>query len=193
MKTSLLKLAGGLLVASAFSVSALALPITGEIHIDATGGSTVALNFVNNTVKFSPTSPANFNAKVSFVDGDYAAPSLIGDLAKYSDFNYGASPGAIAPITIWSVPGLASFVLNDVTSITEIPGVGLLLEGSGIAYLKGYDPTPGDWSFSANRSKTKFTFASTTTPESVPDTGATAALLVLGFVGVRAFRPRAIA
>ena len=181
MKTSLLKVAGALLGALALNTVALALPISGQIHIDATGGSTVALNFAANTVNFSPSAPST-NAKVSFADGTYTG--FLGSLVTYHDFNYGAAPGAVAPITIWNLGGSAHFVLNWISSITEIPGVGLLLEGSGMAYETGYSPTAGDWSFSANKSKTKFTFASTTNVIPVPESGMSAVLLGLGLVGV---------
>jgi hypothetical protein len=59
----------------------------------------------------------------------------------------------------------------------------LNLEGQGVAYETGYDPTPGSWSITDTGRSATVTFGFSAT---VPDAGATALLVGLGLVGIAA-------
>ena len=154
--------------------------IAGNITIGAIG-STVVVNQGANTVTFNPAAPAN-NAQVTFVNGDYSALS-VGSSVVYSNFNYNGNP---TNQLIWTHAN-ATFTLTNFTLINE-PGTGVYLEGTGIATLDGFDPTPGFWSFSASQAapNSVFTFSSTNISPipGVPDSGTTALLLGVGLMGL---------
>jgi len=177
MKLSVLKFAGAALAASALTTLTYALPsINGRIDIGAFG-TTVAVNQAANTVDFTNNGT---NAVVANATGDYAVytPPVV-TLASYKDFAY---DGTGLPQTIWELVADTStyFSLGSITSVIESLD-GIVLQGLGVAYLTGFEPTPGLWSFSAdiNTGGTLFTFSSTTQvpPPSVPDSGTTVALL----------------
>lgn len=179
MKTSLINIAGALLLAFSVSNIAKADPITGEIDI-AQSGSQAVIDFTANTVSFLPSAPG-LNATVSYTAGSYNSPTdLLGSAVSYSDFTY--SP-FVGPETIWQISGSTYFILSGITSVNEVGG--LVLHGTGTAYLSGFDATVGSWSFSANNTGTRFAFSSTNT-FSVPDGGTTALLVGLGLVGMGA-------
>ena len=172
-----LKLAGALLLAFAVSNVVKAIPIVGEIDVDAYGSQAI-INFTANTVTFSP---ASANAKVSFTAGSYTLPNRLGDTATYLGFSY---DGTGLPQTVWTIDSTTSFVLSSIASVVESTS-GLTLTGAGTAYLTGYDATVGIWSFGANKTGTRFAFSSTAI---VPDGGTTALLLGLGLLGMGLIR-----
>ncbi len=83
---------------------------------------------------------------------------------------------------------MAGFTLTNYTTIDETVGGGVTLQGTGTATLTGFDPTPGFWSFSADRASNTalFSFSSTNISPipGVPDSGATAAMLGAALVGL---------
>lgn len=174
----LLKLAGLL---AAFSVAAYAAPIAGNITIGALG-STVVINQAANTVSFVPASPA-INSIVTYVDGDYTSIPLVTPVV-YENFSYALGPTGQL---IWTIAGIADFTLTSFNLVSE-PGTGVYLEGTGLATLTGFDPTPGFWSFSASQASptSVFTFSSTNISPipGVPDSGTTALLLGVGLMGL---------
>lgn len=181
MKKSLLNLAGAAILALALSTAVKATPINGSIDIGALG-STAAVTFSDipadpfGTVSFTPTSS---NALVTNAVGSYAG--LLGTIGTYSSFNY--SLGAIPAEVIWTINPTTYFVLDNMSVVTVTGDVGLSLWGSGTAYLTGFDPTPGSWTFSAstNTPGATFNFSSTT---NVPDGGTTSLLVALGLVAM---------
>ncbi len=183
-----LTLAGAAL-ALALGTVAQADPINGRIDIGA-NGSTVTIDTTANTVVFNEGAGFGaINAQVTLATGNYSifAPTLGGDTpAIYSDFNY-TTPFAPVGQKIWEINATTYFLLNSINVNTET-GVALGLTGFGTAYLTGFDATPGLWSFSADRNTgaTVFTFSSTTQvpPPSVPEGGATAALLGLSMLSL---------
>lgn len=183
IKKSFVRLVGALLLAFSLGSVAKANPITGEIDI-AQFGAQALIDFGTNTVTFSAPAPNN-NARVSFADGSYASVDPVGTAVSYSNFTY--SP-FVGPTTIWRINSTTYFVLNAITLVAETPGVGLVLQGSGTAFLTGYDPTDGTWSFSASKTGTRFAYSSTDT--SVPDGGTTAALLGVSLLGIYFFNRR---
>ncbi len=180
-----LKLAGAFL-ALALVNAAQAVSINGRIDIGA-NNSTVSINTMTNSVAFTggvvnPVTMQNFNASVTLATGDYSAfaPTFGSQTnANYFNFNY-TTPFAPVGQKIWEVNAGTYFRLNSLTGLGETED-SLSLTGLGTAYLTGKDATPGLWSFSADRNTnaTTFTFSSTTQvpPPSVPESGASIALL----------------
>jgi hypothetical protein len=181
----LTQLFGALAVAAGLLTSAAnAATIQGEINIAAIG--TANIDFTANTVTFSPTYPAT-NAIVGSSTGDFAALAPVLTFGSYKNFTY--DPLSVAN-PIWTFGGV-SFNLLSVTSITEDsvgPERSLVLFGSGVATAAGYDDTVGSWSFSADTTSSKFSWSSTAS--TVPEGGATLALLGLGLVGLEGARRR---
>jgi hypothetical protein len=164
-----IKLILGLALATLLMGQAHAVLINGAIAINLKTGSTVSFDPTSVSFSLGP------NGTVNGATGDYVG--YIGNDATYSDFQY-------APLIsgeVWSIDltPTTSFTLTSV--VGGIDGFGnLSLSGSGIAKMFGKDDTGGIWSFSADQTGI-FNFSSTT---SVPDSGATAALLGLGLLGL---------
>ncbi len=127
--------------------------------------------------------------------GNYSifAPTLTSDTpATYFDFNY-STPFAPSNQRIWEINATTYFTLNSITSVVET-NMAVGLQGFGTAFLTGFDPTPGLWSFSADRSmgQAQFTFSSTTQATlpgdqgspGVPEGGGTAAMLGMSVLGL---------
>lgn len=161
---------------------AQAIPINGSIKISS-DFSHAEVDFVANTVDIVDDSAVvPGNSAVASATGDFSG--LIGAKINYADFTY--SPLTVVnPLWATVALGVASFDLLSITSIIEAPGLGLLLQGSGIAHLAGFTDTPGKWSFSSTTTGSSFDFSSTAT---VPDGGTTAMLLGLGFLGAAGLR-----
>jgi hypothetical protein len=158
--------------------------LSGSIDIGAFG-SNVVIDKTANSVTFVDTNAGwAGNAVVSNATGDLAG--LFGDNALYVDFDY--SPLAVAN-PLWTVlggPPTATFSLLSITFIDEVTP-GLILTGKGTMNLTGFDPTPGNWSFSADTAGGLFTFSSQTVART-PDGGTSIALLgfsLLGLIGAR--------
>lgn len=189
MKLSFLKTAASLLAAAALASSVQALPlIVGEIHL-AANDAIVTIDKTTDFITFTPSvgNTNATNARVSFRAGDYTSVAS-NQLGEYKSFSY-VQPGS-GVVNLWSlVLGSvdASFSLTSITSVDE-SGAGVVLTGIGIAYLDGFDPTPGFWSFSASQASptASFSFSSTNISPipGVPDGGATVVLLGVGLLGV---------
>ena len=181
------------LLATAFTSVSYAIPINGRIDIGAYG-STVGIDFATDMVSFNG-GIGGFNAQVTNSNGDYlAAGAFAGPIStkvNYSNFDYspvGALPSGLLSgnQTVWQIGTLgASFRLETLTYLDEgATGNTLALTGLGTAFLTGYDPTPGLWSFSADRNQgqVQFSFSSTAQVpppgQQVPDGGS--AVLMLG-------------
>ena len=167
-----------------------AVSIVGDIHL-AASNSTAMVNVSTNTVTFNPAAPTD-NAAVSFRNGDWSNIA-VGTLVSYANFTYSplsvSSPLGWAPNTVWRIDADSYFVLNTVTIIEE--GQLLLgLQGLGVAFHDGFDPTPGLWSFSADSSGSAFSFSSTAQvpPPGVPDGGTTVSLLGIALAGLAIVR-----
>ncbi len=157
--------------------------IEGSIDIGALG-SNVLIDKTANTVNFVDTS-AFFPGNALVVNSTGDLTPLLGSFALYSDFTYSPLSGTNPLwLTLAGAP-VASFNLTGITSIDEA-GVGLVLTGYGIMSLTGFDPTPGNWSFSADTVSGVFTFSSQTA--AVPDGGTSVALLGLSLLGLAGAR-----
>jgi hypothetical protein len=90
----------------------------------------------------------------------------------YQDFTFSPS----TPVAALWVAGGFTFDLAS-SSIVSQTATGLVLKGTGTVYGNGFDPTPGTWSFSGDKTGTTFVFSSTTSTEAVPEP---TSLLLLG-------------
>lgn len=160
----------------AMATSALAVPIFGEISIN---NGVDSIDFAANTVEIT-----NNNGIVISTLGDFSGIAT-GTTASFSDFNYN-TPITGGPIALWSVGGF-SFSLETITNVSETPSVivgqVLGLGGSGtISGPVGFDPTPFNWSFSADTSGgSLISFSSTNA--NVPAPGI-ALLMAIGLAGI---------
>lgn len=162
---------------------AQAVQITGSVDIVASGSS-VVIDKSANTVTFIDENALPGNALVSNATDDFTG--FIGQLATYANFTYNplsvVNPLWTLVIGDGTLAG-ASFDLLSIDFINEA-GAGLSLAGTGTIHAFGFDDTAGSWSFSADTANGgRFTFSSQTAAH-VPDGGATALLLGLGFLGM---------
>jgi hypothetical protein len=169
-----------IVVASGFALSANADQITGMLNIAGTakydhpiGSATMITAFTNVTTQGANTgSFASIPANVSVA---MTAP-------------YVFNPSTPSPM-LWSVGGF-TFDLQSTTIITQSAN-GILITGEGTITGNGFDPTPGEWSFSQQKgSGTVLSFSATTEGLPTPDGGMTLILLGTGLVGLAAFRAK---
>ena len=168
-----------MVIASGFALSAQATLITGMLNIGGTavydhpiGSATMVKMFVN----------AHAEGENS---GDFAGIAENTPIAMTSPYIF--NPSTPTP-NLWSVAGF-TFDLSSTTIVTQSVN-GILIVGTGTISGNGFDPTPGEWSFSQQKgSGTRLSFSATTeTP--LPDGGMSLTLLGAGLVGLAAFRAK---
>lgn len=154
-----------------FTQAVQAIPVTGHIGIGAFASHAV-IDKTANTVAFIDEDAVLGNAIVNQTSGSFAG--LLGQFASYANFTY--SPLSVSN-PLWTlVLGGASFDLTVINSINE-GGNGLVLGGTGVIHLAGFDDTVGTWSFSADSTSPADVNFSSTTTAAVPDGGMTVTLL----------------
>jgi hypothetical protein len=167
-------------VASGFALSAQADLITGMLNLGGTavydhpiGSATMITMFVNAHAEGENT-------------GDFAGILENTPVAMTAPYVFNPStPNAM----LWSVAGF-TFALQSTTIITQSVN-GILIVGKGTISGNGFDPTPGEWSFSQQKgSGTRLSFSGTTEALPAPDGGMTLALLGAGLAGLAAFRAK---
>lgn len=164
-------------LAFAFSllvVSAHALPfIEGEISFSGEAA------FNNNDLTLA-TSVTFGGVIVTSASDDYATAGFgFPTPASWTDFDF-APFSSVSPLWSIAVGPTASF---DASSLTthNATATNLTIGGSGVAYMGGYDPTPGNWIITGNTlGGGTFSFSATTDAAPVPDGGITLILLGLG-------------
>ena len=139
---ALLASLAAIVIASGFALSAQADLITGMLNIAGTatydhpiGSATMITAFDNVTTQGANT-------------GDFA--SIPKNIAVAMTAPYVFNPSTPSPM-LWSVAGF-TFDLQTTTIITQSAN-GILITGEGIITGNGFDPTPGEWSFSQQKGR----------------------------------------
>ena len=165
---------------SALPTKAMAVPITGSVGF--AGGIEPVANWATvNSFDISGNQAIVLCSAVTPCVGSFTVlndPDV--EIAVYNDFTLA---GGVTPL--WTVDGFA-FNLGPITTVTR-SSTGIVLGGSGTLTGGGFDPTPAEWSFSADETGV-FRFSSTT--QAVPDGGTTATLLGAALLGLAAARRR---
>lgn len=161
------------------AVSAMAAPITGEI------GFTGIMTKYTPTGNIATATGLDFaSAVVNTASGSFSPiPVLPPTAVTFKDFvfNPPAEVDNLWQLTYDSVT--YAFDLKDIAVVFQ-SSAGLILEGTGILHVTGYDDTPGSWTFSGQRTGMTFSAAST-----VPEPG-TMILLGAGFLGLAIYGKR---
>lgn len=180
-ETILAVLATGLLSGGLFCQQAQAVPIDGYINFAG------AVRYDTNSLLTATrvTQWKNSTVLGAATTGDFAAFTFDGEhvtMARTWIFN----PSTVTP-ALWRVGGF-TFNLTSSTVVSQ-SAFFLNILGTGTVTGNGFDPTPGQWSFTSTNSnghiRTTFGFQSETT---APDGGATAVLLGLALTGVEVLR-----
>jgi VPDSG-CTERM motif len=159
--------AGGLLA----GMSSQAIPITGSIGLF--GSYTLDTGDLGTATAFTSFPLVGASSGT----GTYTGVNSFG--VTMAPFTFNPFSGSVMPLWTFTVGTTTySFDLTSLTLDTQNSST-LILNGSGMLHVTGYDDTAGDWVFTANQSsgllKGAFTFSSSN--GSVPDGGTTVMLL----------------
>ena len=185
-KTILVFFALGL-ISCAFCVQqAQAFPIGGSITF--AGGVTLDdPNTVNTATQVTGWLDENGDLPtVQSVSGNFATFVTVGDFVTFTPFtgSWSFNSGPIA--VFWQVDG---FTFSLIASNIDFQGSGFLnVSGTGTITGHGFDPTFGTWSFSAQDDPSNGIFSFSGGTETIPDGGATVALLGLALAGIESIR-----
>jgi hypothetical protein len=181
-KTILTVVAVGMLSCGLFSQQAQAVAINGFINF---AGVTV----YNTKSLVTATEVMKWNSSL-VLEG-----ATTGDFATFTtnlEHVTMGKPWMFNPSTpklgLWKVGGF-TFDLSSSTIVSQ-SAFFLNITGTGMVSGNGFDPTPGDWSFTSTDSngKIRSSFGFQSDTAAVPDGGATAALLGLALAGVGVLR-----
>lgn len=109
--------------------------------------------------------------------------------ADWTPFVFNPPAASVIPLWTFTLGGITySFDATSIVVQKQIENE-LLLTGTGVASITGYDNTPGTWTFNAGGPGTLFSFTAGTSVRA-PDGGATIALLGLGLVAMSFLQTR---
>jgi PEP-CTERM motif len=127
------------------------------------------------------------NATVTLLSqsGSYASVAN-GQAVVFQDFDFLPAFVANNPLWTFEAGGLTySFSMNSVSVLNSDPNDDQLgLFGTGVVSITGFDPTPGDWNFTA-QSAGGVTFSFSASTSAIPEPGSLL-LLGLGLTGLAA-------
>ena len=171
-----------LALTATMALSAGATMISGSISFSGT--TTFDIYNLNRATQFLSFS----YAEVSGGDGDYSSV-LAGTSVTFNPFGFRAPNVTATPFKLWTFDFGGDTFSLFATSITVSFSNknNIVVEGSGIAYITGYDPTPGFWSVTGNSAGTTASFSASA--EFVPEP-ATMLLFGGGLVGIGIFARR---
>lgn len=182
------KIIFGVLILS-LSVSAYAVPITGEIGM---GGSFVAVDSGWNATGTATATGVDFDPNLFLVNsatGSFTGVSSVGSITDFQfDPTLGVNDGsngvtAVSSIVdFWTIDGF-SFELTSVSKgITNNPNNFLILEGTGLMTAGGFDDTLGSWSFTGDTTNSgTFSWSAGSAAVSAPGS---MVLLSIGLFGI---------
>ena len=174
--------------------SAFATKITGTI--DFTGPLTLGNNggpvTLGNATKVVSWGGVGGNqAIVSQATGDLNTVAIVTQAENFASpsaatlaTNWSFNSGAINPF--WQVGGF-TFQLTS-SSVNSQTNTFLDVSGSGFITGNNFESTPGTWTFNITNQSSAFSFQSATA--SVPDGGASLALLGMGLIALEGLRRR---
>ena len=178
-----------LVVILAAALTAHAVPISGNISF--AGGVTF-----NNTSAISATAVTSWaSPAVSLVSGTFATSSpgaALADPAQFTTSSWNLNTFTHV-LNFWSVDGFSFELLSS--SVFQQTSSSIIATGTVIVSGNGYTPTSMLWMFTAPEimvgyapTATFRVYSNNNGPVSVPDGGATAALLGIALAGLRWMR-----
>jgi hypothetical protein len=148
------------------------------------GGISLAGDYtLNGTNLSNSTGFVSFtDVEVTSTSGNFSGAGILmatpGSI-DHKAFSFAPFPGGgVLPLWTTVAGTAASFDLTSASILFQNSSA-LLLSGSGILHLAGFDATPGLWTFSANTLSSTFSWSSSNGAV-VPDSGTTAVIFALG-------------
>ncbi len=187
MTTKLIKFLMVPAVIASLSMSAEAIPITGQI--DLSGTATADSSDFLTATEFESFTGVTVGGAPS---GTYAG---VADGQAVSM----ANPVVFAPTPVLPVSPLWTFTIGTTTydfnlkslSVGPISANSIQLDGSGTLQVTGYDDTPGIWILNASTfGSDTFTFESSNAAAGVPDGGTTVLLLGVSLTSLALIKRR---
>lgn len=175
-----LKLILGLALAALVAGQAQASFISGSISFDGTATLNGPITTATGFTSFTGVDVADLTQT-----GDYSGTD--GSLVTMTGFDFDPFNGPVTPLWTFDYSGKTySFDLNTITGVSRANFGGfdfLTVSGSGVANITGFSATNGSWALTT-QSQSNSTTLSFSAASAVPDSGATAALLGLGLIGL---------
>jgi hypothetical protein len=142
----------------AMSITGNFLPVLGSTGQKTTLGLATGIDFIS-FFGSTPTPGTAGQFTVNSASSDFA--SLVGSTGTIKDFSF-AGAGSLrfptTPLVGFQSIGALTFDLMSVSVLVQMSNV-LMLSGSGLFNMTGFDPTPGTFLFTANGASTTFSFS----------------------------------